>query len=108
MSDFFSVGWSIWIAAISILGIIFCLWLLFSQRKEVVEGEDPVKPMANKVWDGNIVELDNSAPRWCTVMYVGLCVFAFGFLLLCAGLVSFKGRLDWTAAQHGPEQQMEI
>src|SRR5690625_1918579 len=108
MSDFFSVGWSIWIAAISILGIIFCLWLLFSQRKEVVEGEDPEKPIANKVWDGNIVELDNSASRWFIVMYVGLCVFAFGYLLLYPGLGSFKGLLDWTAAKQVQEQQREI
>jgi len=108
MSDFFSVGWSIWIASIAILGIIFCLWLLFSQRNVLTKGEDPEKPIANKVWDGNIVELDNSAPRWFTIMYVGLCVFAFGYLLLYPGLGSFKGFLDWTAAKQVQEEQREI
>ncbi len=109
MSDFFSVGWSIWIATIAILGIIFCLWVLFSQRKRVTdESASTDEPIPNKVWDGNIVELDNSAPRWFNVMYIGLCIFAFGYLLLYPGLGSFKGLLGWTAAKQVQEQQMEV
>ena len=36
MSDFFSPGWSIFIAIVTIVGIIWCLWLLMSQRKTKV------------------------------------------------------------------------
>src|SRR5690625_4849459 len=104
MSDFFNVGWSIWITVVAILGIIFCLWLLYSQRHELPQDDNE----QDKVWDGNITELDNSAPRWFTVMYVGLCIIAFGYLLLYPGLGSFKGLLGWTAAKQVQEQQKEI
>jgi len=108
MSDFDSVGWSIWITTIAILGIIFCLWLLYSQRKPIEDDTAPDGKFESKVWDGNITELDTSAPRWFTIMYVGLCVFAFGYLLLYPGLGSFQGFLHWTAAKQVQEQQMEI
>src|SRR5690625_317605 len=104
MSDFFNVGWSIWITVVAILGIIFCLWLLYSQRHELQQDDNE----QDKVWDGNITELDNSAPRWFTVMYVGLCIIAFGYLLLYPGLGSFKGLLGWTAAKQVQEQQKGI
>ncbi|HBD35298.1 MAG TPA: cytochrome-c oxidase, cbb3-type subunit III, partial [Cupriavidus sp.] len=33
MSDFISDFWSYYIAAIALIGIVWCVWLLFSQRK---------------------------------------------------------------------------
>lgn len=106
MSDFFNIGWSIWISVIAILGIIFCLWLLYTQRANAPK--DFNYEEEGKVWDGDITELDTPAPRWFTVMYVGLCVFAFGYLLLYPGLGSFKGLLGWTAAKQVHEEQMEV
>src|SRR5690625_2501790 len=106
MSDFFNIGWSIWISVIAILGIIFCLWLLYTQRANAPK--DFNYEVVGKVWDGDITELDAPAPRWITVMYVGLCVFAFGYLLLYPGLGSFKGLLDCTAAKQVQEQQRDV
>jgi Asp-tRNA(Asn)/Glu-tRNA(Gln) amidotransferase B subunit len=37
MSDFIQGGWSLFIAAITIIGIMACIWLLFSQSKKSVE-----------------------------------------------------------------------
>lgn len=108
MSDFVSPGWSIWIATISILGIIFCLYLLFSQRKSITQTEAEKEQFEKKVWDGDIRELDTSAPRWFNVMYIGLCVFAFGYLLFYPGLGSFPGILHWTSAKQVLDEQMEI
>lgn len=107
MSDFFSPGWSIWIITISILGIVFCLYMLFSQSKSITQDEASKEEFEKKVWDGDIRELDTSAPRWFNVMYVGLCVFAFGYLLLYPGLGSFPGFLHWTAAKQVHEEQLE-
>jgi len=107
MSDFVSSGWSIWITTIALLGIVFCLYLLFSQRKSVTQDEASKEEFEKKVWDGDIRELDNSAARWFNVMYVGLCVIAFGYLLLYPGLGSFPGLLHWTAAKQVQEEQME-
>ncbi|HLR13746.1 MAG TPA: cytochrome-c oxidase, cbb3-type subunit III [Burkholderiaceae bacterium] len=96
MSDFFSSGWSTYIAAVALIGIVFCLWLLYTQRKWLkrdVEVED-----TGHVWDGNITELNTSVPRWWTVMYLTFCAFALIYLVLYPGLGSFKGVLGYTTA----------
>ncbi|MFA5609508.1 MAG: cytochrome-c oxidase, cbb3-type subunit III [Alcaligenes sp.] len=106
MSDFFNNGWSLWISGIALLGIIFCLWLLFTQRAflgKTVDVED-----TGHVWDGDLTELNTPVPRWWTVMYIGLCVFALGYLVLYPGLGSFKGTLGFTAGQQVKQQQAEI
>ena len=95
MSDFVSGFWSYFIAIISIGGIIFCLWLLFTQRawlkKTVPQVED-----TGHVWDGDLTELNTPVPRWWTVFYVGLCVIALGMLFLYPGLGSYEGSLGYT------------
>jgi len=96
MSDFFNSGWSIYISAVAILGIIFCLWLLYTQRRYLrkdVEVED-----TGHVWDGNITELNTSVPRWWTVMYLAVCAFGVIYLVLYPGLGSYKGVLGYSTA----------
>lgn len=96
MSDFFSSGWSYYIAAVSLLGVVFCVWLLYTQRawlKKDVEDVD-----TGHVWDGNITELNTSVPRWWTIMYLGLCVFGLGYWVLYPGLGSFQGVLEYSSA----------
>ncbi|XOT94615.1 cytochrome-c oxidase, cbb3-type subunit III [Alcaligenes pakistanensis] len=106
MSDFFSNGWSLWISGIALLGIVFCLWLLFTQRAflgKTVEVEE-----TGHVWDGDLTELNTPVPRWWTVMYIGLCIFALGYLVLYPGLGSFKGTLGFSSGQQVKQQQAEI
>ena len=104
MSDFDSSFWSYFIAIITLAGIVFCLWLLFTQRawlgKTVEKAED-----TGHVWDGNLTELNNPVPRWWTVFYVGLCVIGLGILFLYPGLGSFKGMLDYSAAAEVKQDQ---
>lgn len=106
MSDFFNNGWSLWISGIALLGIVFCLWLLFTQRAflgKTVNVED-----TGHVWDGNLTELNTPVPRWWTVMYIGMCIFALGYLVLYPGLGSFKGTLGFSSGQQVKQQQAEI
>jgi cytochrome c oxidase cbb3-type subunit 3 len=60
------------------------------------------------VWDGDLTELNTPVPRWWTVMYIGLCVFALGYLVLYPGLGSFKGTLGFSSGQQVKQQQAEI
>ena len=107
MSDFYSTGWSIWISAVSVLGIIFCLWLLYTQRgwlkKDVQDTE-----FTGHVWDGDITELNTSVPRWWTIMYVALCIFGFGYLVLYPGLGSFQGVLGFSSAAQVRADQIAL
>lgn len=99
MSDFVNGFWGYYIASITLLGIIWCLWLLFSQRQWLKrDKEGPVEDTGH-VWDGNLRELNNPVPRWWTYMYVIFCVFGLGYLVLYPGLGMFPGILGHTSAQ---------
>ncbi|WP_394060456.1 cytochrome-c oxidase, cbb3-type subunit III [Alcaligenes sp. WGS1538] len=106
MSDFFNNGWSIWISAIALGGIVFCLWLLFTQRSFL--GKNVQVEETGHVWDGDLTELNNPVPRWWTVMYIGLCIFALGYLVLYPGLGAYKGELGFTSGKQVKQQQEEI
>jgi len=94
MSDFISEFWSYYIAAIALVGIVWCVWLLFSQRKVT-----KVQGAANDtghVWDGDLRELNNPLPRWWMWMFLLACIFALGYLALYPGLGSYAGILKFS------------
>ena len=55
MSDFLSAGWSAYIALVTLVGIFWCIWLLFSQLKVKVK-LNPNGEVADTghVWDGDL------------------------------------------------------
>jgi cytochrome c oxidase cbb3-type subunit 3 len=97
MSDFFSSGWGIYIAVVTGVGIIWCLYLLFSQRKTNVTYEaDGSVADTGHVWDGDLRELNNPLPRWWMWMFVLSCVFAIVYLVLYPGMGTYEGSLGYT------------
>ncbi|MBV6272201.1 cytochrome-c oxidase, cbb3-type subunit III [Alcaligenaceae bacterium CGII-47] len=104
MSDFVSGFWSIYIAVISLGGIAWCIYLLFSQRAWLKQSVTKVESTGH-VWDGDLSELNNPVPRWWTVMYLLLCIFALGYLVLYPGLGSYKGELGFTSGQQVLQEQ---
>ena len=97
MSDFFNGGWSDYIALVSLVGIVWCIWLLASQRKaKVIHTADGAVADTGHVWDGNLRELNNPLPRWWAWMYLIFCIFALVYLVLFPGLGSFPGVLGYT------------
>lgn len=109
MSDFFSSGWGYFIAAVSLIGIIWCLWLLWSQRKTVVQLKpDGSVDDTGHVWDGDLRELNNPLPRWWAWMFVLACVFAVAYLILYPGLGAYQGTLDYTTRDALARQQAQM
>jgi cytochrome c oxidase cbb3-type subunit 3 len=102
MSDFFSSGWSIYIAAATIVGLIACLALLIvAARRRVMAGDNST----GHVWDEDLRELNNPLPRWWMGLFVLTIVFAGGYLVLYPGLGSAAGSLGWTSlTQYEAEQ----
>ncbi len=97
MSDFFSSGWSIYIALVSLVGIFWCIWLLASVRKtKVILGPDGQVTDTGHVWDDNLRELNNPLPRWWMWMFLLSCIFALVYLVLYPGLGSFPGILGYS------------
>lgn len=107
MSDFVSGFWGYYIAAVVLLGIVWCLWLLFSQRKWLGTRSAEVKDTGH-VWDGDLRELNNPVPRWWTMMYVIMCLFGLGYLVLYPGLGAFDGSLGYTSAQEVRQDQADL
>jgi len=99
MNDFTSGFWGIFIAAVTLLGIAWCLWLLVSQRKWLKITKEGDVGDTGHVWDGDLRELNNPVPRWWTIMYILMCVFGLGYLFLFPGLGSYSGVLGYTTEQ---------
>lgn len=96
MSDFFSSGWSIFIAVVTLAGLAACLWLLFTSSRCQVMADDN---STGHTWDGDLRELNNPLPRWWMGLFVLTVLFALGYLLLYPGLGNLAGRLGWSSAE---------
>ncbi len=108
MSDFFSSGWSIFIAATTILGLLGCLALLIIASKTkvaAVRAGEVADGSTGHVWDEDLRELNNPLPRWWMVLFVLTIVFGAIYLALYPGLGSAAGSLQWTSVgQYQAEQ----
>jgi len=97
MSDFLGAGWSVYIALVTLVGIIWCVWLLFSQRKaKVIHTPDGAVADTGHVWDDDLRELNNPLPRWWMWMFLLSCIFALVYLVLYPGLGSYPGILGYS------------
>jgi cytochrome c oxidase cbb3-type subunit 3 len=94
MSDFFSSGWSVFIAAATIVGLLACLALLLvASRRRVMAGDNTT----GHVWDEDLRELNNPLPRWWMWLFVITVVFAGAYLVVYPGLGSLAGTFNWSS-----------
>ena len=110
MSDFFSGGWSLYIAAATILGLAACLALLIIASKTrvvPVKAGEVADGSTGHVWDEDLRELNNPLPRWWMVLFVLTIVFGAIYLALYPGLGSAAGSLQWTSVNQYQAEQDE-
>lgn len=94
MSDFVNNFWSVYVAAITLVGILGCLLLLIVvARKKVVSSGDNT---TGHVWDEDLRELNNPMPKWWMGLFVITVVFGLAYLAAYPGLGAFGGKLDWS------------
>ena len=101
MSEFTSNFWSIYVAAISILGIVFCAALLwFSGSIKVHSSDDNT---TGHVWDENLAELNNPLPRWWLWLFYVTIIWSVGYWVVYPSwpLVSSytKGAFGWQSRE---------
>lgn len=95
MSDFTSNFWSIYVAAVTVIGIVACLFLLwFSGKAKAMTAHDNT---TGHVWDGDLREMNNPLPRWWVGLFVITIVFSILYLAIYPGLGNFAGKLGWTS-----------
>jgi cytochrome c oxidase cbb3-type subunit 3 len=107
MSDFVNGFWGYYVAFVVLAGIAWCLWLIFSQREWLKPQPGKVEDTGH-VWDGDLREMNNPVPRWWTVMYIMMCLFGLGYLVLYPGLGAFQGSLAYTSAQEVKQDQVAL
>ena len=95
MSDFTSDGWSLYVAAATLVGIVACLLLLWiTARKKIVSAGDNT---TGHVWDEDLREMNNPMPRWWMWLFVGTIIFSLLYLVAYPGLGTYPGELQWSS-----------
>jgi cytochrome c oxidase cbb3-type subunit III len=95
MSDFTGNFWPIYVTAITLVGIVGCLLLLWiTARKKIVSAADNT---TGHVWDEDLTEMNNPMPRWWMWMFVLTIVFALLYLVAYPGLGTYQGQLGWSS-----------
>ena len=99
MSDFISEGWSLYIAGIVVVSLVFCaVVLLAGARHRVIKDETgKVLEDTGHVWDDDLRELNNPLPRWWMILFVITLVFSVVYLFMYPGMGSAKGSKGWTS-----------
>ena len=104
MADFNSDFWHWYIAILTVISILACVWLIRwmtsgFQHKDEVES-------TGHIWDGDLTELNNPLPRWWLGLFYITLAFGGFYLLLYPGLGTFGGLLGWTS-KGAYEQEIE-
>ncbi|HQQ33246.1 MAG TPA: cytochrome-c oxidase, cbb3-type subunit III [Methylophilus sp.] len=96
MGDFFNSFWPLFIAAITLGGIIGCAVLLwFASKIKVAASSDNT---SGHVWDGDLREMNNPLPMWWVGLFVITIIFGLAYLIIYPGLGVYNGKLGWTQA----------
>lgn len=95
MSDFVSNFWSVYVAGITVAGILGCLLLLIITASKQAPSADDDNTTGH-VWDEDLRELNNPMPRWWMWLFVITVVFAGVYLAVYPGLGSYAGQFQWS------------
>ncbi|MEK8027926.1 cytochrome-c oxidase, cbb3-type subunit III [Pseudaquabacterium rugosum] len=94
MSDFINAGWALWVAGITVGGLIFCVFVLAVASKRKVMANDNT---TGHTWDEDLRELNNPLPRWWMGLFILTIVFAAAYLTFYPGLGTHAGTFKWSS-----------
>lgn len=94
MSDFTDNFWSWYVAALTLLGIVGALVLLWATaRKKIVPSSDNT---TGHVWDEDLRESNNPMPRWWMWLFVISVIYSLLYLVAYPGLGAYRGEMGWS------------
>jgi cytochrome c oxidase cbb3-type subunit III len=108
MSDFTDDLWGLFVAAATLVSIVACALLLWSQTtRRLPKGEKA--ELHGHVWDGDLAEYNNPLPGWWKWLFYITIVFSLAYLVLYPGLGKAVGKYGWTSAgeYHAEMQRAE-
>lgn len=95
MPDFVSEFWSWYIIIPTVLGLVFCVVLIWTNGSSKDSAEKDAT--MGHVWDEDLEEYNNPLPKWWLNMFYITLVFAVVYLILFPGLGNFAGILGWSS-----------
>ncbi len=95
MSDFINSFWPIFIAVITILGIVGCALLLWLTGKIKIVSQNGDNTSGH-VWDEDLREMNNPLPRWWVWLFIITIVYGLIYLAVYPGLAAYSGKFGWT------------
>ena len=84
--------WSGYIIVLTVLTVVFSVWLMWSNRVPPNENKDTT----GHTWDGDLKEYNNPMPRWWLGLFYLSVAFSIGYVVLFPGLGGFAGTLGWS------------
>ena len=97
--------WAWFVAAGTIIFIIWAVWLILWSAKQGPQGKEDADLVGHK-WDGDLEEWNNPAPKWWLYLYFITIIFGIGYLVAFPGLGIFDGVLNWSQeSQYEAEMQ---
>jgi cytochrome c oxidase cbb3-type subunit 3 len=102
MSDFTSGFWNVYIVVLTLIGIVGCGVLLWSQSKHKIvlpPGAKAQTQTTGHMWDEDLTELNTPMPRWWMWLFYITIVFSLAYLVLYPGLGNFAGSLGWKSTE---------
>ena len=102
MSDFVNNGWALFVAGITIAGLVFCLLILLVASKRKVMANDNT---TGHVWDEDLREMNKPLPRWWMWLFILTVVFAAVYLALYPGLGTNPGVFKWSSTGQWQSEQ---
>ncbi len=106
MSDFVSEFWSLYVAGLTILSLVWIVWFVRGQTTRKLDPGQKAE-VIEKAWDGDLQELNNPLPRWWLTLFYLTIVCAVIYLVLYPGLGSYKGLLGWSSQGQFQEEQAQ-
>ena len=102
MSDFVNPGWAWYVAGLTILSLLFCIFILVvASRRKVMANDNTT----GHVWDEDLREMNNPLPRWWMWLFIITVVFAALYLALYPGLGTNPGTFKWTSTGQWEAEQ---
>ena len=94
MSDFVNEFWNWYVILLTLISIIACSVVLWSQNITPVSGKTAT---TGHVWDETLEEFNNPLPKWWMWLFHITVVFSVVYAILYPTLGSFQGILGWSS-----------
>jgi len=93
VSEFTSNFWDVYITLATLVSIVACAALLWSQSTRKAPGSGET---TGHTWDEDLTEYSNPLPGWWRWLFYLTIIFSIIYLILYPGLGSWRGTLGWS------------